>query len=219
MYCSRCGGGLEAMDNACGTCGTVVRGSGTSGQERLAATLDDTRQAWRAMIRDPTGGLAAVMAELGPDRTFVVGGAFSLLFALVVAMSVRGASTALSGFFAVPLLPLLIGAAVFPVGIAGVCAVARVATRIEGTFGADLFTASAAVLPIAAATAAVGLVGVTRFVVAGAVSFVGISTATMLLFAGAARISKFSERFALLVVPASMLIAGWGAMVVTRGLL
>jgi len=179
---------------------------------------------------DPVGGLPRAYSSIDPRQALMAGIVFGIACALCITASVmhydRAASHAL-GSGDVVQIGLWGYVKVFLSGLAPFVAFAAVgyvmrAPAKKGTFGGDVFSAGAAVLPLGVAVLLTSLILTTvrseadfRFVLAmaTAIGVFGFCYTTLILFSGATRIAELSERAAAIAVPLMWLLGGWLTMV------
>lgn len=226
MFCTSCGATVAPDAAVCAACGrpqgatTAERQAAQLG-DRLAGSGKDAAFVFRTMLVSPVGGLAQAYAELGAERAMWAGVALAVGFGLAVGFAAtRAASGAgellggLSGFLRpqtpeVSFVKVAFEALVFPAAIAGVAQLARRLAGATPPLAADIFTAGAAVAPLALVALLAALVGVANFELIAVLAVAGMCYFTLLLYAGLTRAGELREGAAAPTVPAALLLAVW----------
>lgn len=234
MFCQSCGTQLDDVSVPCAKCGNEPPRPGSDAAKELGnqvkASSRDAFGVLRQLLVDPVSGLSAAFVNLGSDRALSAGIALCVVFALAASGGLlMGASQLqriaapllgqLSGVIGGPqgfggFIKIAFGLLVLPAAIAAVSLAIRKMAGAHSPVAADVFTAGAALAPLAVATLLAGIIGVGNVEVVMLLFFFALVYLILMLYAGFTKVGGMSERAGAPAVPAAMLLAAWLCKVV-----
>lgn len=228
MFCTECGGPLDASTNMCSRCvlpavatqtpaGALLVSSHVSGPPRVTPQVTakvkeaskDATQAFKTFATNPVGGLPVAFNSLGPSRAMGVGIVFAAFSIICVFMGVYFALPS----FAKPdigdsLKFIVFGAVPFG-SLLAAGAATRKAFRGHGTLHGDAFVAGAALLPFGFLVLISGLLGLANLEIAALLVVFAMCYGILMLYTGITRISNVSESHAAFAVPVMIIASFW----------
>ena len=227
MYCTECGGALNAAGH-CPRCivpalagqttiNTLFVAQAASGQARVTpqvtakvkeASKDATR-AFKTFATNPVGGLPLAFHSLGPSRAMGVGIVFAVCSILCVFMGLY----VVLPEFAKPDLSdslkfMLFGAVPF-VSLLAASAATRKAFGGNGSLHGDSFIAGATLLPFGLLVLVSSLLGLANLEIAALLVVFALCYCILMLYTGITRISNVSESHAAFAVPVMIIVSFW----------
>ena len=226
MYCTECGGALNAATGQCPRCivpavagsTSIVFGAPTaSGQLAVAPHVTakvreaskDATQAFRTFATNPVGGLPVAFQSLGAARAMGAGIVFAVCSILCVFIGVY----VLLPAFAKPDLFdsvkfILFGAVPF-VSLLVASAATRKAFGGHGSLHGDSFIAGAALLPFGFLVLVSSVLGLANLEVAALLVVFALCYSILMLYTGVTRISNVSDSRAAFAVPVMIIASFW----------
>lgn len=227
MYCTECGGALDAATGMCSLCvapataGTsasvLFASQAVSDQPRVAPQVTakvkeaskDATQAFRTFATNPVGGLPLAFHSLGAPRAMGVGIVFAICSILCVFIGIYVALPV----FAKPALAdsvkfILFGAVPF-VSLLAASAATRKAFGGRGSFHGDTFIAGAALLPFGFLILLSSVLGLANLEIAALLIVFALCYGILMLYTGITRISNVSESRAAFAVPVMIIVSFW----------
>jgi uncharacterized protein DUF4339 len=160
--------------------------------------------AFKALIRNPVGGLREAFELLGPTQALGAGIVFCGAFAL---LDLAGEWIGAGGLPPISFLWREVLFSSIPVGVAiGVCFLAQIVLRGHGAIQAAVFVAGASLLPAGAAFFLVGVIASKSVLVVAAISIFGICTNALMTYSGCTTVLRLPENVATLIVPTIYLV-------------
>ena len=167
-------------------------------------------EAFKALAKNPVGGLRTAFEALGPTRAMQVGIVFAILFDMTfifaghsaVAMVHYGAAE--SSWFVTTIKLLVIGLIPFGTAVGGFAAV-RAICKGEGNIDSDIFVAGASVLPPLVLILAYRILGALNMDVILVIGVFAITTTVLILYRGCTTLQRVPEAAATLAVPLMIL--------------
>jgi hypothetical protein len=225
MYCTECGGQLNAIGQCLACLGpTPVAQSGNSAllfatvaaprvtpqvTAKVKEASRDATQAFKTFATNPVGGLPVAFDSLGPPRAMGVGIVFAIFSIVCVFIGVYVALPAFAKpevsdsikfifFGAVPFMSLLAASAATRKIFGG-----------GGNLQGDSFIAGAALLPFGFLVLVSSVLGLANLEIAALLVVFALCYGVLMLYTGVTRISRVSESRAAFAVPVMIIVSFW----------
>lgn len=235
MFCTECGGQLDANGQcpACvapamavvGTTGSLLGATPTQPRVTPQVTAKvkeasrDATKAFKTFATNPVGGLPVAFSELGPPRAMGVGIVFAVFSILCVFI---GVYIVLPPFskpdFADSLKIIFFGAVPF-VSLLAASAATRKVFGGQGSLQGDCFIAGASLLPIGFLVFVTSVLGVANLEIAALLVVFALCYGILMLYTGVTQISLVSESRAAFAVPVMIIVSFWLTKVIFGAML
>lgn len=217
-FCAHCGTAKPAGARFCPSCGKPEAGGTSGAGDRLGRISADLLEVVRSLGRDPIEGIRGSYARIDQRDSWWTAGVLivAALLLAVIGISV-GAGRLSSGLFRVqiPFFATFFSLLATPLVLAGGSyGLRRLTDHGQHTPRADLFTAAAALLPIAVAVFLSGLLGMGNVEIAFFLVFCGGILSVVMLFTGWTTICGLAPRFAAWLLPVVLAASLWAAKVI-----
>ncbi len=219
MFCSKCGTQNANDVTECTNCSNIFPKSGTTFQtdkakEQVKIAINDAWATFRHLGLDPVGGLQSAYQGLGKARSFGVGVAFGLVFAIFFVIAFNqipflGMQFRVQSGIAGWIKLLIIGFVPY-VALTVSCFIGeKVGKGSGGDIFSNGFVSGVALLPLGIFTLITSIIGVGNVEIVFTLGIVAICLTILILFAGLIRIGNVSEKVASIAVPLMLVISLW----------
>jgi hypothetical protein len=184
----------------------------------------DALKAFKALAKNPVGGLRTAYESLGPTRAMQVGILFAILFVLCAVICSHSLMSGIGGYGSPVQFSWSIGTIIkviilacvpFASAVGGFAAV-RAIFKGRGSIHSDIFVAGACLLPLVILILAGAILGSPNFEVILAVEVFAVTTTVLILYSGCTTLQGIPEAAATLAVPLMIIAALWICTIVAR---
>lgn len=230
MFCTECGGQLDASGN-CRSCtgqgfavqpqtasatsgalfGTVENQIGGAPQmsAKVKAASRDATAAFKTFATNPVGGLPAAFDNLGPARAVGVGVVFAVVSIFSMFIGIYIALPAFSKPDIGDSIKFMFFGTVPFLSLLAAAAATRKIFGGKGSYHGDCFIAGAALLPFGLLILLTSLLGIANLEIAILLFVFALCYGILMLYTGITRISQISESRAAFAVPIMIIVSFW----------